>query len=102
MRLPLELSLPTASTSSSPSVVVDPDSGELLLLELQGELELQGDIEDDSAATSAAGARVGKLDLSISVRSLTLQLSAMVEKVETVSRRVAQHCLSGITAWLAK
>jgi hypothetical protein len=68
MRLPLELSLPSASTSPSPSVVIDPDSGELLLLELQGELELQGDVGDDSEAATSAGARVGKLDLSIAVR----------------------------------
>lgn len=72
MRLPLELSLPSASTSPSPSVVIDPDSGELLLLELQGELELQGDVGDDSEAATSAGARVGKLDLSIAVRANSL------------------------------
>lgn len=91
MRLPLRLSLPPSSSSSSSSdssgpFVIDHDTGELLLIELQGELHIteasgQGnDTDDKTASTTTGGAassvaregrKVGKLDMSVpvSVRS---------------------------------
>ena len=66
MRLPLELALPSPSSSTSPpTVLID---GELFLLELQGELELSSKDAGDNPPRKA-GQRIGKLDLSVPVRA---------------------------------
>lgn len=76
MRLPLELCLPSPSTSTSSStslnaatssITIDEESGELLLIELQGELEVvhEDGLKDDGDIRT--GAKVGKLDLSVPV-----------------------------------
>lgn len=71
MRLPLDLSFPSTSASKpdASSFIVNEATNELLLIELQGELNLEGTEHDDADSRSAkSGARVGRLDLSVPVR----------------------------------
>lgn len=79
MKLPLTLAL---DKEGRPRMFSDPaaalqdgnlDAGELFLVELQGKLEVQLEGEeqeqDDLASSSAAGQRIGRLDMSVPVRA---------------------------------
>ena len=91
MRLPLDLAIAIAShsdqtSSPAPLVAFDHGSGELILVELQGHLELSLDgieMQDSSTASSStqsngakAGQKVGKLDLSVPVCGARRQIIA--------------------------
>ena len=89
MRLPLSLAI--TSPSEGPLLAFDHGSGELVLVELQGHLELNLDgVElDETAARSAsngsngskAGQKVGKLDLSVPVSlSILRNIPVLVAK----------------------
>ena len=71
MRLPLELRLPPLSSSPNSGFAINEETGELVLVELQGELEVtRADADDGADGDVQAGAIVGKLDLSVPVRVL--------------------------------
>lgn len=71
MRLPLNIAIPCPP--DAPLLAFDHGSGELVLVELQGHLELNDlDTEHEAGDTAAhtsskAGQKVGKLDLSVPV-----------------------------------
>jgi hypothetical protein len=77
MRLPLTLSLPRGNAhaqdlNNDAAIISDESSGELVLIELQGQLELTIEGEnkqdkEDAVHVHPDGQRIGKLDMSVPV-----------------------------------
>lgn len=106
MRLPLDLAIASHSSQTSspaPLLAFDHGSGELILVELQGHLELSLDgieMQDSSVASSStqsdgakAGQKVGKLDLSVPVRGARRQIIASkAQQVLTMCCLASSSC----------
>lgn len=95
MKLPLTLALDTSDNDNQqparcfadpPTILKDDRSGELFIIELQGQLELEenGASEHDNgdhSTHSHAGQKIGKLDMSIPVSLCLASLSLVFVNV---------------------